>query len=167
MIWHPDKNQDRDTTEKFQMITEAYECLSNEQERAWYDQHRDQILKGKEVGQSEASEDTASYITKSKLAKFMEKGAFSGYTKQPTDFYTVFHNLFAKMDQEEEMEEEVGVVHKQAPQFGDAQSSKDHVFGFYQFWDTFATAKQFAYADEYDSRQAPNRRIKRLIEADN
>lgn len=27
--------------------------------------------------------------------------------------------------------------------------------------------KQFAYVDEYDSRQAPNRRIKRLIEADN
>lgn len=27
--------------------------------------------------------------------------------------------------------------------------------------------KQFAYVDEYDPRQAPNRRIKRLIEADN
>lgn len=38
---------------------------------------------------------------------------------------------------------------------------------FYQHWDNFSTLKQFAYVDEYDPNQAPNRRIKRLIEADN
>lgn len=50
----------------------------------------------------------------------MEKGAFAGYTKKPTDFYTVFRNLFQKLDQEEEMEEQVGVDHKVPPSFGDA-----------------------------------------------
>ena len=50
--WHPDKNQDRDTTEIFQQIQEAHECLTNADERAWYDSHRDQILKGKDVGDS-------------------------------------------------------------------------------------------------------------------
>ena len=39
--WHPDKNRDQDTTEIFQTIQEAYACLSNDQERAWYDSHRD------------------------------------------------------------------------------------------------------------------------------
>lgn len=28
--WHPDKNRDQDTTEKFQTIQEAYACLSND-----------------------------------------------------------------------------------------------------------------------------------------
>ena len=27
--WHPDKNRQMDTTEKFQTIQEAYACLSN------------------------------------------------------------------------------------------------------------------------------------------
>jgi DnaJ family protein A protein 5 len=65
------------------------------------------------------------------------------------------------------MEEEVGVEHRSAPSFGDAYSSKEDVYAFYKFWENFTTIKQFAYVDEYDSRQAPNRRIKRLIEADN
>lgn len=124
MKWHPDKNPDKDTTQTFQLIQEAYECLSNEQERAWYDQHRDQILRGRDVGQSEASEETTSYITKMKLAKYMEKGAFQGYTKQPNDFYSVFDKLFKQLDEEEEMEEEVGKKHNPAPAFGDAFAEK-------------------------------------------
>ena len=65
------------------------------------------------------------------------------------------------------MEEEVGKEHKSAPNFGDAYSSKEEVYTFYKFWENFTTIKQFAYVDEYDARQAPNRRIKRLIENDN
>ena len=71
----------------------------------------------------------------------MEKGAFSGYTKQPTDFYTVFDKLFKKLDQEEEMEIEIGGKHVIAPQFGDAQSTKEQLSAFYKFWDYFTTRK--------------------------
>jgi curved DNA-binding protein CbpA len=39
--WHPDKNPGTDTTEKFQQINEAYQCLSDPNSRAWYDSHRD------------------------------------------------------------------------------------------------------------------------------
>lgn len=65
------------------------------------------------------------------------------------------------------MEEEVGTKHKEAPRFGDAESNKEEVYAFYKHWETFATNKQFAYVDPYDPRQAPNRRVKRLIEAEN
>jgi DnaJ family protein A protein 5 len=65
------------------------------------------------------------------------------------------------------MEEQVGVTHEPAPRFGDARASKEQVYAFYKYWEGFSTIKQFAYVDEYDARQAPNRRIKRLIEADN
>jgi DnaJ family protein A protein 5 len=63
--WHPDKNQGEDTTKIFQDISEAFTVLSNPQERAWYDSHRDQILKGKNV--DESKEDDSDQITKSKL----------------------------------------------------------------------------------------------------
>ena len=65
------------------------------------------------------------------------------------------------------MEEEVGQEHQAAPRFGDAQSTKEEVYAFYRYWDFFYTNKQFTFVDLYDPRQAPNRRIQRLIEADN
>ena len=46
--WHPDKNLDNAEVAKkeFQLIQAAYELLSDPQERAWYDKHRDAILLG-------------------------------------------------------------------------------------------------------------------------
>lgn len=46
--WHPDKNlENSDQAKKeFQFIQAAYEVLSDPQERAWYDKHRDAILLG-------------------------------------------------------------------------------------------------------------------------
>lgn len=46
--WHPDKNLDNSDEAKreFQFIQAAYEVLSDPQERAWYDKHRDAILLG-------------------------------------------------------------------------------------------------------------------------
>ena len=39
MKYHPDKNKDTDTTQKFQEISQAYETLSNKQKRSMYDQY--------------------------------------------------------------------------------------------------------------------------------
>jgi DnaJ family protein A protein 5 len=39
--WHPDKNPDQDTTKIFQDVKEAYDVLSDPNERQWYDDHRD------------------------------------------------------------------------------------------------------------------------------
>lgn len=46
--WHPDKNiNDPETAkQKFQLIQQAWEVLSDPQERAFYDKHRDDILRG-------------------------------------------------------------------------------------------------------------------------
>jgi DnaJ family protein A protein 5 len=79
------------------------------QERAWYDAHRDQILRGKDVGE-EMDESDVSYLTKRNLQEYMEKGAFKGYakTKNGDDFFSVFSGLFQRLDKEEEMEEGAG-----------------------------------------------------------
>ncbi len=46
--WHPDKNLENsdEAKKEFQFIQAAYEVLSDPQERAWYDKHRDAILLG-------------------------------------------------------------------------------------------------------------------------
>ena len=49
--WHPDKNPQNveEATRIFREIQEAYDVLSDPQERAWYDGHRDSILRGKGI----------------------------------------------------------------------------------------------------------------------
>lgn len=65
------------------------------------------------------------------------------------------------------MEEDVSVEHHDSPGFGDENTNKEDVYAFYKFWENFTTLKQFAYVDQYNPNEAPNRRIKRLIEAEN
>jgi DnaJ homolog subfamily A member 5 len=46
-------------------------------------------------------------------------------------------------------------------------ATAEEVFAFYDGWKFFTTIKQFAYADVYNPAEAPNRRVKRIIEAEN
>ena len=142
--------------------------MSNDQERAWYDSHRDQILRGKDVG-DEATEDDCSYLTKKKLDRFFQNNCFAGFAMsgQGNDFFSVYGELFAKLDKEEEDEEEVGAQHYAQSSFGNEDSKKEEVYGFYRDWEGFSTIKKFTFVDVYDPREAPNRRIKRLIETEN
>ena len=81
------------------------------------------------------------YITKSKLAQFFKSSAYSFKTTAANNFFTVFDDLFLKLDHEEELEEEVGVNHIYAPRFGDADSTQEQVFAFYDEWKFFVTKK--------------------------
>ena len=76
----------------FQSLQEAYQCLSNDNERAWYDNHREQILKGKDT--EDYHEDDSNYITKSNLQKY--------FNLPKSEFYSGYHNLFKTLDKEEE-----------------------------------------------------------------
>ena len=53
------------------------------------------------------------------------------------------------------------------PAFGDAAAPWAAVSAFYGAWTAFSTAKDFAWADEYNPASAPNRKVRRLMEDDN
>uniref|UniRef100_A0A672YY67 DnaJ homolog subfamily C member 21 n=1 Tax=Sphaeramia orbicularis TaxID=375764 RepID=A0A672YY67_9TELE len=162
--WHPDKNLDNaeEAAEQFKLIQAAYDVLSDPQERAWYDNHREALLKGGLSGDYEDdSIDLLQYFTVT---------CYSGYGDDEKGFYMVYRNLFesivkeemehGKVDDEDEDED--------FPPFGDSQSDYDTVVHvFYGYWQSFCTRKNFAWKEEYDTRQASNRWEKRAMEKEN
>ncbi|XP_054612421.1 dnaJ homolog subfamily C member 21 [Dunckerocampus dactyliophorus] len=162
--WHPDKNLDNaeEAAEQFKLIQAAYDVLSDPQERAWYDNHRDALLKGGLSGDYE--DDSID------LVQFFTVTCYSGYGDDDKGFYTIYRNLFESIVKEE-------MEHRRAddedddeefPPFGDSQSDYDTVVHvFYGYWQSFCTRKNFAWKEEYDTRQGSNRWEKRAMEKEN
>jgi len=159
--YHPDKNQDnlQEATEKFRLVQAAYDCLSDPQERAWYDDHRDAILKGYNIGEVDPddAEDDCDGIY-----SYMTSFAYSGFDeKAKNNFYKVYNDVFIKIDTDEPHFEEA------MPVFGKADSVWEDVNLFYSYWENYCTRKTYGYLDKYDTRQAPDRRVRRLMEQEN
>ncbi|XP_077479224.1 dnaJ homolog subfamily C member 21 [Stigmatopora argus] len=162
--WHPDKNLDNaeQAAEQFKLIQAAYEVLSDPQERAWYDNHREALLKGGVSGDYE--DDSVD------LLQFFTVTCYSGYGDDEKGFYTVYRNVFEAIVKEElehrQVEDED--EEEEFPSFGDSQSNYDTVVHvFYGYWQSFCTCKNFAWKEEYDTRQGSNRWEKRAMEKEN
>ncbi|XP_069076861.1 dnaJ homolog subfamily C member 21 isoform X2 [Pleurodeles waltl] len=159
--WHPDKNLDNaeDAAEQFKLIQAAYDVLSDPQERAWYDNHREALLKGGSGGEyQDDSLDLLQYFTVT---------CYSGYGDDDKGFYAVYRNVFEKIVKEE-LESTNEEDSEEFPTFGDSQSDYDTVVhAFYAHWQSFCTQKNFAWKEEYDTRQASNRWEKRAMEKEN
>ncbi|RXN08619.1 dnaJ -like protein [Labeo rohita] len=161
--WHPDKNLDNaeEAAEEFKLIQAAYDVLSDPQERAWYDNHREALLKGGVSG--EYQDDSVD------LLQFFTVTCYSGFGDDEKGFYTVYRNVFETIVKEEtEHSKDVEEVEDGFPSFGDSQSDYDTVVHlFYGYWQSFCTRKNFAWKEEYDTRQASNRWEKRAMEKEN
>jgi DnaJ homolog subfamily A member 5 len=82
--YHPDKNHEdpQAAAEKFIEIQAAYEVLSDEQERAWYDAHREQILRG--VDNTDAAQDKAVVgTTVADIMKYFDSSIFARMDDSP------------------------------------------------------------------------------------
>ncbi|XP_008557293.1 dnaJ homolog subfamily C member 21 [Microplitis demolitor] len=157
--WHPDKNPNDQVTakEQFQLIQQAYEVLSDPHERAWYDNHRDAILKGG-IGENYKDDSID-------LFPYFSSSCFKGYGDDDSGFYAVYRHVFEELAAEDL---EFADDDQEIPGFGDSKSSyEDVVHPFYAHWQSYSTKRSFAWLDPYDIRDVPNRRYLKLCEKAN
>lgn len=173
--FHPDKNPgDNEAHIQFLDVQEAYETLSDAQERAWYDSHKTQILRGEDVNGS-GDDPSAARIN---IYRWFRKDCFSGFSEsvdgmnKPKCFYTVYRGVFDVIAEEEIKHTEspkasTCEMFKTAPTFGTSTSPNSEVNSFYRFWSVFLTQRDFSFADEWNLSEGPNRFVRRQMEAEN
>lgn len=173
---HPDRNINdvANATEKFALVQTAYEILSDPQERAWYDSHRDAILSGNDdVGASDDPGQHYNVRLTSAEEIFSLMGRFSSsvsMTDGPTGFFGILGAFFDQLAEEESAasEWEGNKIQADYPSFGSANDDYDSVAKpFYNVWSSFSTNKSFSWKDKYRLTEAPDRRIRRLMEKEN
>ncbi|KAI9712356.1 MAG: hypothetical protein M1820_001569 [Bogoriella megaspora] len=171
---HPDRNygKEEEATRIFAAIQAAYEVLSDPQERAWYDSHEGQILRGDDTpgAREEHYEHNVRITTADDIMRMMSK--FHGgiqYTDAPSGFYGFLRETFENLAREEQAAadwEKLDVV--DYPSFGHKDDDYDDVVKhFYAVWSSFSTKKTFSWKDRYRLSDAPDRRVRRLMEKEN
>eukprot|EP00118_Oscarella_pearsei_P014803 m.129505 g.129505 ORF g.129505 m.129505 type:complete len:531 (+) comp37981_c0_seq7:154-1746(+) len=161
--WHPDKNLDRaeEATRVFTEIQQAYDVLSDPQERAWYDNHREAILRGGN-----------DYVDDSlNLMRYFSSSAYSGYGDDKNGYFAVFQKVFSTIVDEDTPFEGVpssASEEEEIPDFGNSKSVyEETVHSFYAFWQSYCTRKTFVWLEKYDVRHAQNRWESRQMEKEN
>eukprot|EP00467_Chlorarachnion_reptans_P000321 CAMPEP_0114514880 /NCGR_PEP_ID=MMETSP0109-20121206/16405_1 /TAXON_ID=29199 /ORGANISM="Chlorarachnion reptans, Strain CCCM449" /LENGTH=597 /DNA_ID=CAMNT_0001694981 /DNA_START=43 /DNA_END=1836 /DNA_ORIENTATION=- len=172
--WHPDKNPDNmeEAEERFKEIQEAYDILSDKQERSWYDSHRTSFMSGNTGGQGGGGEETVRVDAFDDLGVedyIGSTGMFKGYGKGKRSFFTVYANLFEEIAKIEcdEAEDSDEKDPPPLPAFGGSDSDTDHIKHFYDTWSNLVSRRSFSFCDKWRLSEAPSRKIRRLMEQDN
>lgn len=171
---HPDRNYGdvERTTALFADVQHAYQVLSDEQERAWYDAHEADILRGG-TGEGKGEDQyqgNMKVTTPEEMTRMM--GRFRSnvqYTDAPSGFFGFVRETFEQLAKEEEYAADYeGINIPNYPSFGHKDDDYEGVVrDFYAAWDGFATAKSFAWLDVYRLSDAPDRYTRRLAEKEN
>lgn len=169
---HPDRNfgDVENATIKFAEVQSANEVLSDPQERAWYDSHRESILRGDNGGEEDHFEHNIRLTSAGDIITLVSKFNSSvPFTDSPNGFYGSLRETFATLAAEERAAcEWEGKEAKSYPDFGKASDSYEQsAKQFYRVWIGFSTDKTFAWKDVYRTSDAPDRATRRLIEKEN
>ena len=174
--WHPDKNPDRqeEATARFREISEAYKTLSDAQERAWYDTHRESILRGQHGangggGNGADGGDAPDYSwAQPDLWAYFARDAYADYSDGEGGFYAVMGEAFKAVAEAErkdaERRRDKSFAFSAPTEFGTSKTNLEQVARFYQAWASFSSKMSFAWVDEYDTREAEDRFERKHVE---
>lgn len=172
MELHPDRNfgNVEETTKLFAEVQSAYEVLSDPQERAWYDSHRNAILRYDGESHENHYEHNVRLTSAEDILNMSRSVAgnkdFSGST---SGFFATVKGFFDTLAREEELVcewEDLDPV--SYPSFGGAADDYEtKVRPFYAAWTGFATSKTYSWEDLHQYSEAPDRRIRRMMEKEN
>ena len=113
------------------------------------------------------------------VMNFQFAGCYDGYGDDEQSFYGVYNMVFTEIFEGEKngFVSEGGIdlmemsnYHLAEVSLGNSRSDWTEVSAFYSAWESFTSCLSFAWEDVYhldDLREAPNRRIRRLMEEDN
>ncbi|KAI8627534.1 DnaJ domain-containing protein [Xylariaceae sp. FL1651] len=170
---HPDRNfgDVENATSKFAEVQAAYEVLSDPQERAWYDSHSDAILRGDDP----ADFDTAPEYHNVRLTTtddiYTLMGRFNKSVPlddSPNSFFTILRDTFDRLAEGEYAAADwEGLAPTEYPSFGESKDDDKVAKAFYSRWANFSTRLSFSWKDKWRLTDAPDRRIRRLMEKEN
>jgi DnaJ family protein A protein 5 len=169
---HPDRNfgNVEETTKLFADIQGAYEVLSDPQERAWYDSHRDAVLGSGNEGGSSFYEHNIRITTAEDIMKLITRfHSRAQISNSPDTYFTVIREQFETLSREEHSAcEWEGLPVVEYPSFGSSKDGYEEVVKpFYAAWTNFSTKKTFSWKDVHRYSEAPDRRIRRMMEKEN
>ncbi|KAL2751966.1 hypothetical protein ACRALDRAFT_1083866 [Sodiomyces alcalophilus JCM 7366] len=172
---HPDRNYGdvENATRGFAEVQSAYEVLSDPQERAWYDSHREAILRGSDERTIDHDPPEFNNVrlttTDDILFLIRQFNASVPFTNEPTGFYGILNETFDHIAKEEHAAYDRGLGEvPDYPTFGLSDDDFEAVVRpFYNCWAGFTTMKSFVWKDKYRLSDAPDRRVRRIMEKEN
>ncbi|KAJ6153774.1 hypothetical protein N7470_006733 [Penicillium chermesinum] len=169
---HPDRNYGNveEATRLFAEVQSAYEVLADPQERAWYDSHSDAFLGTGGAGDGAQHSYNIKLTTAEDVLKVFSKfNPRMEFSDSPTGFYGGLRDQFSRLALEERLAcQWEGQDEVEYPSFGShADNFETVVRPFYAAWSGFSTRKSFAWRDIYRYSEAPDRRVRRMMEKEN